>query len=1088
MKSYSEIKRHRFDDGAIAGGWWKPGAEGRIECHLCPRKCSLKDGDKGFCFVRENRNGQVALSTYGRSTGFCIDPIEKKPLNHFLPGTPVLSFGTAGCNLGCKFCQNWDISKSRETQRLSSVAEAESVARAAQQTDCSSVAYTYNDPIIWAEYAIDTARACRQLGIKNVAVTAGYISPEARPEFFEFMDAANVDLKAFTEEFYHKITYSHLQPVLDTLEFLHRETDVWVEITNLIIPDANDNPDELRKMCDWILGKVGDLVPVHFTAFHPDFRMLDRPRTSPDTLIAAQEIAYSAGIQYAYVGNVQDAERQSTNCHHCGELLIARDRYELGQYNLTADGACRFCQTQIPGRFQASCGDWGARRQPIRIESFADTSPIVPITVAHEKEDIVSNAPESQPANPTATPVPTPTPLQLLEMDRLKEDQKQAICKAAAHWLAAAVYEQHTTEPAGFLGDLADTVVMGAFVTVKRGEILRGCCGVLGKPVPLGHALASASAKTAKEDKRMAAISRSELPYLDIEVTLLGPFKKIEAQGAARQDHVEIGKHGLMIQQAGRNGLLLPSVAVDRKWDAFQFMQGVCNKAGLSVGAWEHPDTSVFTFDGLPMGGEFKELFEHETPANVDMPMTQEQLAEYTKVAGHNIVAMVSGGTPSYVVPGLPDASVNALVLSLQWTTDGKPGEADGKNVRQGNLVQVSYRPGVPMQNALYQMCQQAAMMFRQQQFAGQMQIGISIGVDPAMHGFGPQADLEGIDTQTRGLVISDRRHCGMAFNPEQSADELRDKLRTILPINSRDAALHSMQVMSTMPQVIAISAPVAVRSSGVRPPAVAGKFYPKEDAARRAMVGTLLKEEPAEKYSPAAIMVPHAGIKYSGRIAANTWNSIKNLDERTIIVISPKHTEHGVNWAVCPFESWQLSSTTSIQSDAPLAQQISDAVTALEMDSAAHQVEHGIEVQLPILEQLAPKSKVIGLALQGGSWADISEAAGQFAEFLKAQDETPLLVISSDMNHYAPDAENRRRDRLALDALASGDPQKLIDTCQDNEVSMCGLVPAAFVMETLKQMEQGFEVKELDYATSADVSGDRSKVVGYAGCMLLPN
>ena len=305
---YSTSSKFKFADGAMTGAWWQAAAHDRIECVLCPRRCNLKEGDKGFCFVRENRDGVIALSTYGKSTGFCIDPIEKKPLNHFYPGTPVLSFGTAGCNLGCKFCQNWDISKSREVERLSAIAEPGTIARAARELDCVSVAFTYNDPVIWAEYAIDTAIACHELGIKTVAVTAGYISPEARHDFFSVMDAANVDLKAFTEEFYHKITYSHLQPVLDTLVYLKHETQVWFEITNLIIPDANDNPGELRKMCDWILEAIGDEVPIHFTAFHPDFRMQDRSRTDPATLCLAYDIAKQTGLKYVYVGNTHDVK------------------------------------------------------------------------------------------------------------------------------------------------------------------------------------------------------------------------------------------------------------------------------------------------------------------------------------------------------------------------------------------------------------------------------------------------------------------------------------------------------------------------------------------------------------------------------------------------------------------------------------------------------------------------------------------------------------------------------------------------------------------------------------------------------------
>lgn len=329
----------------------------------------LHAGDRGFCFVRENRDGQMVLNTYGRSTGFCIDPIEKKPLNHFYPGTSVLSFGTAGCNLGCRFCQNWDISKSREVARLSERAEPEAIARAAMEWECRSVAFTYNDPVIWAEYAIDTATACRAAGVKSVAVTAGYITPEARPDFFHAMDAANVDLKAFTEQFYFGLTASHLQPVLDTLHWLHHESDVWLEITNLIIPRENDDPGELRAMCDWLLQHVGDGVPIHFSAFHPDFRLRDHEPTPHETLCRAYDIARSAGLKYVYVGNVHDKQRQATYCPSCGQAVIERDWYELGGYRLVGN-RCDRCGTEVPGRFDAQPGSWGRRRQPVQMVEF----------------------------------------------------------------------------------------------------------------------------------------------------------------------------------------------------------------------------------------------------------------------------------------------------------------------------------------------------------------------------------------------------------------------------------------------------------------------------------------------------------------------------------------------------------------------------------------------------------------------------------------------------------------------------------------------------------------------------------------------
>jgi pyruvate formate lyase activating enzyme len=360
------------------GRWWMMLPDGRVECRLCPRFCKLNDGQRGFCFVRQRLGDRIVLTTYGRSSGFCVDPIEKKPLNHFLPGTSVLSFGTAGCNLGCRFCQNWDISKAREWDKLADAASPEQIAVAAQRLGCSSVAFTYNDPVIFAEYAIDVAQACRKHGIKTVAVTAGYITEDARPEFYLHMDAANVDLKAFTDAFYHRLCFAQLAPVLDTLKYLRHETNVWFEVTTLLIPGENDSDTELDRASDWFAENLGPDVPWHFTAFHPDFKMLDKSHTPPVTLTRAREIGRSKGLHYVYTGNVHDSEGGSTWCPGCGSLLIERDWYELGEWNLEKDsqtgvsaslGRCRSCGYKIAGRFEDQRGDWGARRLPVSLES-----------------------------------------------------------------------------------------------------------------------------------------------------------------------------------------------------------------------------------------------------------------------------------------------------------------------------------------------------------------------------------------------------------------------------------------------------------------------------------------------------------------------------------------------------------------------------------------------------------------------------------------------------------------------------------------------------------------------------------------------
>lgn len=356
---------------ATVARWWEraerqPG-DGRVRCDLCPRHCSVSPGQRGFCFVRANRDGALVLDTYGRSSGFCLDPIEKKPLNHFLPGTSVLSFGTAGCNLGCKFCQNWDISKSRATDTLADAASPAQIAEAAVRAGAASVAFTYNDPVIFAEYAIDIAAACHERGIHTVGVTAGYICPEPRVEFFAAMDAVNIDLKGFSPTFYKSITGADLEVVLDTIRYV-ATTDTWMELTTLIIPGYNDSDDELTAMCQWVVDTVGPDVPHHFSAFHPDHRMRDVPRTPERTLVRALDIARAVGEHFPYTGNIHYKDGDTTLCPNCMDMLVVRDWYQMVDYQLRPDGTCPSCGTAIPGVFDAAGpGSFGPRRIPLRL-------------------------------------------------------------------------------------------------------------------------------------------------------------------------------------------------------------------------------------------------------------------------------------------------------------------------------------------------------------------------------------------------------------------------------------------------------------------------------------------------------------------------------------------------------------------------------------------------------------------------------------------------------------------------------------------------------------------------------------------------
>lgn len=372
-KPKSDAADHGLGDPSsiVATKFWRMLDDGRVQCELCPRYCKLKEGARGLCFVRARLNDQIVLTTYGRSSGFCIDPVEKKPLNHFMPGTAILSLGTAGCNLACNFCQNHDTTRSREMDSMQARASPDAVAQAALDTGCRSVAFTYNDPIIFHEYAADIAAACHERGIRTVAVTAGYLTDRARPEFFAGIDAANVDLKGFTDDFYRTVTKAELGPVLDTLAYLKHDTDIWFEITNLVIPGLNDSDRDLDAMTKWVVAELGPDVVMHFSAFHPDYRMLETPPTPSKTLQHAWRVAKENGIRHVYVGNVRDVDKQSTYCSHCGRRVITRSGYTISGWRLDDSGACLDCGTRLPGVFEGACGNWGARRMMVDLSRYA---------------------------------------------------------------------------------------------------------------------------------------------------------------------------------------------------------------------------------------------------------------------------------------------------------------------------------------------------------------------------------------------------------------------------------------------------------------------------------------------------------------------------------------------------------------------------------------------------------------------------------------------------------------------------------------------------------------------------------------------
>jgi AmmeMemoRadiSam system radical SAM enzyme/AmmeMemoRadiSam system protein B/AmmeMemoRadiSam system protein A len=1052
-------------DGTMAGGWWHEKDEaGRIVCDLCPRACSLKPGDRGFCFVRENRDGQMVLATYGRSTGFCIDPIEKKPLNHFYPGTSVLSFGTAGCNLGCKFCQNWDISKSREVARLSEQATPEMIAEAAGQLGCRSVAYTYNDPVIWAEYAIDTARACRAVGVRSVAVTAGYITPEAREPFFHAMDAANVDLKAFSEQFYHQLTYSHLQPVLNTLRWLKHESDVWFEITNLVIPDQNDSPDELRRMCDWILENVGPDVPVHFSAFHPDFRMQDLPPTPPPTLQMARRIALEQGIHYAYVGNVDDVTNQSTYCPNCQGLLIERNWYDLGVYHLQGN-RCRHCGAEIAGRFDQQPGTWGHKRQPVRISQFLQaTRP--PQGRPREEQSM------TEPANNLAASAATNVP----HIPELTGQQEAAIHRAACEIVAAGVLGRQPVLSDPELDGCAGASVMGAFVTLKRHGRLRACCGSLGQPMPIRDALQQAALRTATADSRFPTISATELEHLHLDVSLLYAFQPVQARGRARVEEVQVGRHGLQIRRGSSAGLLLPVVATEQGWDAEEFLAHVCRKAGLPSTAWLDDDAQLVKFEGHLIEGDFdagvlSELQHQRSPRF--SPQDLRQLADQCRT---NVLALATGATPNYYLAGCPDGSVEAAALSLRVGDQQQPSA----------FSQMSLRPGLPLQTTLFKLCEAAAATLQRLRINRRDLEGVRVDLtvldDPAMHGVVAEPDLGGVDPANRALLVVDHGKTAWVFDPQKTPEDLLHAATEAAEVsNPSIASVFSLAAHSTETSLVVSSVPRPQVGPEARAAAVAGKFYPGEPDEMAKMLEEMLADD-AEPGDWPAVLVPHAGWIYSGRLAAATLQRVRIPE--TVIIIAPKHSRFGSEWAVAPHRIWEVPGG-SLPSDPELARRLAEAIPGLELDAAAHQYEHAIEVQLPILARLAPGTRVVGITVGAGDMKRCREFAEGLAGVLRELDPRPLLIISSDMNHFASDEENRRLDAIALDAVQSLDPAAVYDTVVSrHNISMCGVRPAVMVMETLRQLGQLDKCERVGYATSGDVSGDKNRVVGYAGLL----
>jgi AmmeMemoRadiSam system protein B/AmmeMemoRadiSam system protein A len=622
----------------------------------------------------------------------------------------------------------------------------------------------------------------------------------------------------------------------------------------------------------------------------------------------------------------------------------------------------------------------------------------------------------------------------------------------------------------------ADFLVSGAFVSLKRGKHLRSCCGgLLDRPVPLHQAVADAVARTALEDIRFPPVSPVELPYLDMEVWVLYNPQRVQARGEERVAAVVTGgKHGLVVRRGDSRGLLLPGVAVEHEWDSRTFLEQVCTKAGLHPSLWKEDDTSLLTFEGVSVRGCVLAGTGEESPP---VPfLSSREVSAYAEFCRSNLAALLIGAAPRYSFFGAPDGNISGLVLTV-----GRAGAPE-----RVQLSHISLRPAVPLQATLFQLTQAAARELAARGVSDldldELPVGLSVLYDPAMHGTVRDPDLRGLDGKRRAVLVLERGRSGLVFDPGRVVQERVEEAAGLARVNeAAGAAVFSLETDTTELRLAVSTAPQPAGGPAVRPPAVAGQFYPAEPAALARLVDEMLGSERGLECWPAA-MVPHAGLQFSGRLAAAVLRRL--AIPRTVIVLGPKHTPLGMEWAVAPHERWSLPGG-SMASDPALARQLAQAIPGLALDAAAHQREHAIEVELPFLARLAPETRVVGIALGEGDLASCSRFADGLARVLRSRPDRPLLLISSDMNHFATDAETRRLDELALKALEDLDAQELYRTVRRNHISMCGVLPAVVVLETLKRLGCLTRAERVGYATSADVTGDQSRVVGYAGMLL---
>ena len=1043
----------------------------RIRCVACGHRCLIGVGKRGICKVRFSEHGQLKVP-FGYVAGLQCDPVEKKPFFHVYPGSDALTFGMMGCDLHCSYCQNWLTSQAlRDAAAVAPVrlVSPAQLVEVAQREGARLVVSSYNEPLITAEWAVAVFQEAKAAGLACAFVSNGNATPEVLDFLKPWIVAYKVDLKSFDDRHYRSLG-GMLSNITDTIRMIH-ERGIWLEIVTLVIPGFNDGDAELREMARF-LASVSRDIPWHVTAFHKDYRMTDPDATSPRTLMRAAELGAEAGLRFIYAGNLpgQVGQWENTRCPGCGDTLIERYGYLIRSYRLTADGCCPRCRTALPGIWP---GDVSAvrtgndraayvKRLPRPVATTVSrTLPIVSAPAAQARDQIKG----AQPMTTIATKRP-----------ELTTEQKQRLVDAVRSLVRSLAVGQSAAIPASALGDLGNPTVAGAFVSLKRGKHLRSCCGMMGQQFPLVTALQVAATRTVWDDVRFPPVSPSEIDHLDMEVWLLHSPEPVHARGPERADAVTVGKHGIQVVRGQQHGLFLPSVALDNQWDSKRFLDQVCVKAGLHPSSWMDDATALFTFEGevlrSPLAEPDAASRTAERRAGVCRP---EDVRAYADFCCNNINAMLHGTTPNYYFVGAPDGNVSGAILTLQQAGDA---------ASAAHFCQLSLRPGVPLQATLFALCQNAAQMIAHQRLAPEklasMQVNVAILHDPVLHGTVQDADLAGIDPRHRAILVVERNKSAVVFDPaRQPADLLAEAARQAKVTHPAGAPVFSLDALAMSPFTFS-TAPRPVRGHAERPAGAAGSFYPADAWELDRMVDGLMAGEATAESWPAA-MVPHAGLIYSGRLAAQVLKRLKI--PRTVIVIGPKHTALGMDWAVAPHQTWNFPGG-SLESDFLLARQLCEAIPGLEMDAAAHQREHAIEVELPLLARLAPQARVVGIAIGSGDLASCLRFAEGLASVLKEREDRPLLLISSDMNHYATDAENRRLDALALAALERLDPAEIYETVTQNQISMCGLLPAVIVLQTLRLLGGLHKAERVGYATSADVSGDTSRVVGYAGML----